>query len=129
MHSQAEARLREALAAGPTETWSDCGGFTPSYGALTSPDGYIVFGYADADTQTEHGKPIKAPSTAKQFVNRKFIAAANPDAIRELLDSLKAMRGALSEFVDEFSSHKLTERERIEKARAALLTKDTPSNG
>ena len=83
---QAAQRITEALEKGPTPgEWHDCGGFSPSYGGLTSEEGYIVFGYADSNVHQEHGEPIKSPSMDRQFANRKYIAAASPAALRVLM--------------------------------------------
>lgn len=64
--------------------WELCGGYTPAYSAITSNDGYIVFGMADASNHTEHGRPIKAPGVETQRANARLIAAAP-----ELLNMLK----------------------------------------
>ena len=72
--------------------WTVCGGYTPSYAAINSVDGYIVFGMADRIDHKEHGKPIKAPSFDAQRANVRLMAAA-PDllaACRAAFERLKA---------------------------------------
>ena len=56
--------------------WRVCGGFTPEYSAITSKDGYIIFGMADRTSHKERGKLIKAPDYQTQRLNLKLIAAA-----------------------------------------------------
>lgn len=59
--------------------WRKCGGMTPKYCAITSADGYIVFGMADAVCDREgNGNRIKAPDMDTQQANARLIAAA-PD--------------------------------------------------
>lgn len=88
--------------------WENCGGFTAEYGAITSKNGYIVFGFADARIHKEKGMPIKCPDMDEQFANRRLIAAA--PCLLEALD-------ALYESVD--SGVELTP-EVMRKARAAI---------
>jgi hypothetical protein len=79
--------------AGP---WVKCGGATPHYVAVHSADGYIVFGMADADVDTEGAarRPIKAPDMWKQQANARLIAAAPEmfEALREVV-RWNGMRG------------------------------------
>lgn len=67
--------------------WRKCGGYTADYIAVSSNDGYIVYGMADHDSQTELGKPIEAPDYPTQQANARLIAAA-PDLLNALQDML-----------------------------------------
>ena len=66
--------------------WKVCGGMTPHFKTITSPQGYIVFSMADHYRHTEHGKTIKAPDYDTQKANARLIAAAP-----ELLEALGAI--------------------------------------
>ena len=67
--------------------WRSCGGYTPQYKAITSQDGYIVFGMADPYCHTANGAPIQAPPLEAQCANAKLIAKAP-----EMHNTLEAIR-------------------------------------
>lgn len=93
----------EALRSAATEgEWRRCGGATARYVAIHSKDhGYIVFGMADARSDSEGGKFIQAPNYPQQASNAAFIAHARSyDAaadITALVAEIKMLRRRLAE--------------------------------
>jgi hypothetical protein len=87
-------RLRDAATKGP---WKRCGGATARYQAIHSPDGYIVFGMADARHDSEGGKFVDAPNYPQQMENANFIAHARNDTAPEDVDALLAEVERLNE--------------------------------
>ena len=56
--------------------WRRCGGATPHFMAIHSPDGYIVFGMADGYYDIENGQAIHVPTDIVQIANAKYIVRA-----------------------------------------------------
>lgn len=55
--------------------WRRCGGQTPKYTAIYSPDGYIVFEMAHDEIE-KGGQRIRCPDPETQYANAGLIAAA-----------------------------------------------------
>ena len=84
-------RLEREATKGP---WRACGGYTPEFGAVDSPDGYVIFRLADWRVDRERGEPINAPSYEFQLSNRNFIAALRNAApvLLEVAEAAKALK-------------------------------------
>lgn len=109
--------------------WRVCGGYTPQFMAIHSPEGYIVFGMADAKTHTEGIPPklIDAPNRDAQAANAALIVQAvnEYDALNAVAEAAKELNRWSLQAVDRWyfgykytlnDSHEIAEG--IKKARA-----------